>query len=71
MNIYTNNKFQGFHALVPTAAIVVALNERDATALLNLELKELGLEPTARIEDMKFIAVNSHPRAVILCDGDY
>lgn len=70
MNIYTNTKFIGFQP-TGTAAIVVALNERDATALLNLELKELGLEPTAKVEDMKFVAVNSQPKATILCDGDY
>lgn len=69
MNIYTCTKFNGFYP-VGTAAVVVANTARFAAAQLNYELAELGLNPTAKQEDMVLINTDA-PNVVILCDGNY
>jgi len=69
MNVYTCTKFKGFYP-VGTAAVVVAKTARSAAALLNYGLAELGLDPTAKQEDMVLINTDE-PKVVMLCDGNY
>lgn len=68
--VFTNTTFKGMYP-TGTAAVVVADTNVDAAALLNLELKELGLEGSkVRPEDMVMVQTYQ-PKAIILCDGDY
>jgi len=69
VKVWTNNQFKGLWP-VGTAAVVVAANATRAAELLNEELVEMGLEPTARVDDMKPVKTTEEG-VVILCDGDY
>ena len=68
MKFYTNNVFRG-HYPVGTAAVVVAKSEEQAAELLNMALRDVGLEPTADPEDMEWVDI--YPQVKILCDGGY
>ena len=69
MNVYTNTLFEGIYSY-RVAAVIVADTPVDAAALLNLELKDLGLPKTAKPEDM-VILQTYQAKAVVLADGDY
>ena len=69
MKVWTNNQFKGLWP-VGTAAVVVAANPIRAATLLNEALVEMGLEPTARVDDMKPVKT-SKECVIILCNGDY
>ena len=69
MKTFYNRQFTGFNP-VGQAAVMIAENAVDATALLNLELKDLGLAPTAKVKYTIELPLHSS-KAIVLCDGDY
>lgn len=68
MKVYTA-KFVGFYP-VGSAAVVVADNEKHATALLEHELMLQGLPQVIRPSDMELLVTGS-ARVRVLCDGNY
>jgi hypothetical protein len=66
--IFTNNKFQGFYP-VGNAAIVQADNKIEAAQLLQIELKEFGLDQIVDPDHMECLPPTK--KVLILCDGNY
>ncbi len=69
MKVYTNTNFNGYWP-VGTSAVCVALNRLDAKAMLESELKKIGLEQTINEHDFNEISLLQR-EAYILNNGDY
>ena len=69
MKIYTNKTFTG-HYPVGSAAVVCATSRIQAVALLNIQLREIGLSGDAEVEDMIELKFDV-PAVRILEDGNY
>lgn len=69
LKVYTCDSFTG-HYPVGTAAVIVAMNERDASAFLNLALMQQGLPSDVQSEQMTEVDI-SMQQAIILNNGDY
>ena len=69
MNIYTCNSFEGFYP-VGTAAVIVAESNVKAKAILDAELKRMGLSQDVPIGEINRLETGM-PDAIILCNGDY
>ena len=66
MNVYTCNKFKGFHL----SAVVVADNKADAARMLNETLVSMGLTGDVTGARMDPVAIDNG-NVVILFDVDY
>lgn len=69
LKIYVNTSFTG-HYPVGTAAVIVAEAPAKAAVLLNAELMNQGLKPTAKSDEMEELNITV-AAAHILNNGDY
>lgn len=69
MKTYTVKGFSGLWP-VGTSAVVVAFDEREATMLLNQELRKAGLPGDVDCCDLKELDT-TQAGVRVLCDGNY
>lgn len=69
MNVYTHNQFTGLYP-VPTAAIVIAKDKRQAILLLQAELADISLAQKILAKDLHLVSTEEKG-VIILSNGDY
>ena len=69
LKLFTCNSFKG-HYPTGTAAVVLAPSEEEAAALLEKELKNMGLAQSIKPDQMNYCKF-SNSKVIILNDGNY